>query len=161
MSSGAATTNLSGYPLTIATAGTARAFTEALLKTALKDVWTQGGDPDYVMVGPSNKAQASGFAGIATRFRDTSAGKQAQIIGAADIYVSDFGTVNIIPNRFQLATSAYVVDEEMCGLSYLRNFRTEVMAKTGDAEKRMLIVEYGLKIRQQKGLANIRDLTTP
>jgi len=151
---------LDGYPATIAGAGTARAFTETLLKTGIQGVWTQGGDPKVLMVGPFNKTVVSGFTGIATRFRDVSPGTQAEIIGAADVYVSDFGTVNVVPNRFQPEQNAYIVDPEYAAVGYLRNFRTEVLAKTGDAEKRMLIVEYGLKVRQQKSHAAIRDLTT-
>lgn len=158
MSGGAG--SLDGYPATAAVAGTARAFTETLLKTGIQGVWTQGGDPKVLMVGPFNKTVVSGFTGIATRFRDVPAGSQAEIIGAADVYVSDFGTVNVVPNRFMPESNAYIVDPEYASVGYLRNFRTEVLAKTGDAEKRMLIVEYGLKVRQQKSHAAIRDLTT-
>ena len=158
MSSGSG--NLDGYPATIAVAGTARAFTETLLKTAIQGVWAQGGDPKMVMVGPFNKTVVSGFTGIATRFRDVKPGQQADIVGAADVYVSDFGSVTIVPSRFQPEGNAYIVDPEYASIGYLRNFRTEELAKTGDNEKRMLIVEYGLKVRQQKALAAIRDLTT-
>jgi hypothetical protein len=158
MSSGAG--NLDGYPATIAVAGTARAFTETLLKAAIQGVWAQGGDPKMVMVGPFNKTVVSGFTGIATRFRDVKPGQQADIVGAADVYVSDFGSVTIVPSRFQPEGNAYIVDPEYASIGYLRNFRTEELAKTGDNEKRMLIVEYGLKVRQQKALAAIRDLTT-
>ncbi|UOF77904.1 major capsid protein [Caudoviricetes sp.] len=158
MSSGAG--NLDGYPTTASVAGASRALTETLLKTAIQGVWTQGGDPKMCMVGPYNKTVVSGFTGIATRYRDVAPGKQAEIIGAADVYVSDFGTVNIVPNRFQPENNAYLVDPEYAAVGYLRNFRTEVLAKTGDAEKRMIIVEYGLKVRQQKSMAAIRDLAT-
>src|SRR6185437_16296453 len=125
---------------TAAVAGTTQTFTETLLKSGIQKVWTQGGKVSdcMVMVGPANKQFVSTFTGIATRYRDTSPGKQAQIIGAADIYVSDFGTVNIVPNRFQPEKFGYIVDPEYASVAYLRNFRTEVLAKTGDAEKRML-----------------------
>jgi len=158
MSSGAG--NLDGTPATAATAGTARALTETLVKAAIQGVWTQGGDPKVLMVGPFNKTVVSGFTGIATRYRDVPAGSQAEIIGAADVYVSDFGTVNVVPNRFQPENTAYILDPEYASMAFLRNFRTEVLAKTGDAEKRMIIVEYGVKVRQQKSHAAIRDLAT-
>ena len=73
---------------------------------------------------------------------------------------SDFGSVSIVPNRFTPENTAYILDPEYASVGYLRNFRTEVLAKTGDAEKRMLLVEYGLKVRQQKSHAAIRDLAT-
>jgi hypothetical protein len=34
------------------------------------------------------------------------------------------------------------------------------LAKTGDAEKRMIITELGLKVDQEKGLGMIADLST-
>ena len=94
------------------TDGTQRAFTEDQLKDVIAKVWESGGTPKMLMVGSDNKQVASGFTGIATRFRDVPAGQQAQIVGAADVYVSDFGTVNIVPNRFQRARDAFVVDPQ-------------------------------------------------
>ena len=157
MSSGGAL--LSGYPSTIAVAGTSRAFTSTLLKTTAQNIWAQGGDLKMVMVGPTQKVVFSGFTGIATLYRETPAGKQAQIIGAADVFLTDFGELTVVPNRFQANTSAIFVNPELVAINYLRNFQTIALAKTGDAEKRMLIVEYGLQCRAQKGLGIIRDLT--
>lgn len=149
-----------GYPATAAVAGTATAITETRLKTAIQQVWTQGGSPDFVMCGPVNKQLISAFTGIATRFRDVPAGKQAQIVGAADVYVSDFGTMNIVPNRFQPESVVYLVDKSMAAVSYLRPFQSIPLAKTGDAEKSMLIVEYALKVRNEKAFAQIAGCTT-
>jgi hypothetical protein len=152
-----------GYPSVAAVDGsTPINFTEVHLKQMLQNMWTQGGDVDgsFVMAGPVNKARVSTFAGIATRYRDVAAGKAAQIIGAADIYVGDFGTVNIVPNRFQPENRVYGVDPAMLAISYLRSFRTIALAKTGDNTKRMLLVEYTLKVRNEKGLGTVRGLTT-
>jgi hypothetical protein len=160
MSSGTATTDLGGFPKTIAVAGTARALTEALLKTNLQNVWAQGGTLDYVMVGPFNKSVISSFAGIATRTKDVKADAPTSIIAAADVYVSDFGTVKIIANRFQPASTLYTWDPDLTQIGYLRNYSVEVMAKTGDADKRMLIAEWGVVVKNQRGLGAIRDLTT-
>lgn len=158
MSSGGG--NLSGYPATASVAGASRAFTSTLLKAAAKDVWTQGGKLKMLMVGPYNKTVFSTFTGIATPYRDIAPGKQADIVGAADVFISDFGEIAVVANRFQPEANAYLVDPEYVSLAYLRNFRTEVMAKTGDSERRMLLVEWGVKVRQQKALAAIRDLST-
>jgi len=100
------------------------------------------------------------FGGIATRFRDVPAGKQAQIVGAADVYVSDFGTISIVPNRFQPETSIYLVDKSMAASTYLRPFQSIPMAKTGDADKTLLVVEYALKVRNERAFAHIADCTT-
>jgi hypothetical protein len=152
-----------GYPSVAAVDGTTpTVFTEVHLKQMLQNMWTQGGDVDgsFVMAGPVNKARVSTFAGIATRYREVGAGKAAQIIGAADIYVGDFGTVNIVPNRFQPENRVYGVDPALLAIAYLRGFRTIALAKTGDNTKRMLLVEYTLKVRNEKGLGEVRGLTT-
>ena len=142
------------------TDGTQRAFTEPLLKGVIAKVWESGGTPKMLMVGSFNKQAASGFDGIATRFRDVPAGQQAQIVGAADVYVSDFGTVNIVPNRFQRARDAFVVDPQYASMAVLRPIQQMELAKTGDAEKRLMLVEYGLKVNNEAAHGIVADLTT-
>jgi hypothetical protein len=156
---GGANPTVGAVPTAARTDGTARAFTEAFLKTVIRGVWTQGGSPKVLMVGPFNKTVVSGFTGIATRFRDVPAGKQAQIIGAADVYVSDFGAVNIVPNRFQRERDAFVLDPEYAKLQILRPIQQIELAKTGDAEKRLMLVEYGLQVNSQAAHGIIADLT--
>lgn len=148
----------SGYPNAAPTDGTAVAFTETMLKAGLSAVWTSGGSPDIVMVGSGNKQVVSTFAGIATRFRDVPSGKQAEIIGAADVYVGDFGEVTIVPNRFKRNATALILDTEYLGIAYLRNFQTIELARTGDAEKRQILVEYGLKVHNHFAQGIVADL---
>jgi hypothetical protein len=157
---GGADPTVGSTPTAARTDGTQRAFTEALLKDVIAEVWTSGGTPKMLMVGAFNKQAASAFSGIATKFRDVPAGQQAQIIGAADVYVSDFGTVNIVPNRFQRARDAFVVDPEYASLAILRPIQQTELAKTGDAEKRLMLVEYGLKVSNQAAHGIAADLTT-
>ena len=140
--------------------GAVRAFTETILKSVLQKVWEQGGDPSIVMTGAKNKQVVSGFNGIATRYRDVPAGKQAQIIGAADVYVGDFGQVNIVPNRFQRDRDAFVLSPDYAGVHFLRPFQQVELATTGDAEKRLLLAEYGLAIYNEKAHGLAADLST-
>ena len=143
------------------TDGTQRVFTEAMLKTVLQGAFTQGGDPDCVMVGPFNKQKVSGFSGIATLYRDTAGSKgQASIMGAADLYVSDWGEVKIIPNRFQRDRTAMVVEKDKWAVAYLRPFKQEKLAKTGDSDKVHMVVEYTLESRQEASGGKVADLTT-
>lgn len=157
MSSGGS--NLSGYPATIAGAGTARAFTKTLLNVAAQAVWAAGGKPNWLMVGPYNKTVFSTFTGVATLFKDVPKG-MGTVVGATDVYVSDFGEIYCTPNRFQPEATAYLCDPEYASVSALRPYKTEVLAKTSDAERRMLIWEGGLRVNQQKAFAAIRDLAT-
>jgi hypothetical protein len=145
---------------TDATAANLRTFTEAILKTVIQKVWASGGSPKLLMVGPVNKARVSEFAGIAEIRREVTGNRQATIIGAADVYVSDFGSVSVVPNRFQRERDAFVLDPEYASVAFLRPFQTVELAKTGDAEKRLITVEYGLKVNTEAAHGLAADLTT-
>jgi hypothetical protein len=145
---------------TDATAANLRTFTESILKSVIQKVWAAGGNPKVLMVGPVNKQRVSGFAGIAEIRREVTGNRQATIIGAADVYVSDFGAVSVVPNRFQRERDAFVLDPEYASVAFLRPFNTVDLAKTGDAEKRMIVVEYGLKVNNEAAHGIAADLTT-
>jgi len=143
------------------TDGTARTFTETILKNVIQKVWTAGGTPKILMTGPVNKQRVSGFSGIASsRFNIDGGARPATIIGAADIYVSDFGNVNVVPNRFQRERDAFVIDPDYAKMVILRPYQQVELAKTGDAEKRMLIVEWGLKVLAENAHGLAADLVT-
>jgi hypothetical protein len=142
-----------------ATDGTQRVYTETLLKDVLQLCWENGGEPTQVHVGAFNKKAMSGFTGIADQVRDTG-NKRATIVGAADVYVSDFGQLSIIANRFSRSRSALVVDPTMWKLAYYQRFKTEDLAKTGHSDRKMLSVEYTLEACNEKSSGCVADLTT-
>lgn len=137
----------SGFPNVAATPGTPVAITETNFKLMLQKQWTNGGKADLVLCGPTTKTKISGFAGIATRFRDVPAGQQASIVGAADVYVSDFGEVTIVPSRFKGETTMQAIDTEYVKIVKLRDFFTIDLAKSGDSEKKQMLVEWGVKVQ--------------
>ena len=139
------------------TDGTQRAFTEAQLKSVIKSVWNAGGDPSMVMVGPFNKQKLSGFTGNSTRF---DAGADATLYTSVDVYASDFGQLQVVPNRFSRDRDAYVLDMEYWGIAFLRDFSMHELAKTGDSEKRQLLVEATLESRNEGASGLVADLTT-
>ena len=142
------------------TDGTQRNFTEAMLKDAMQQAWAAGGSPSVLMVGPHNKQVVSTFTGIAQQRYQAPSNAPTTIIGAADVYLSDFGSVSVIPNRFQRDRDAFVLDPEYASVCYLRPIQSVELAKTGDAEKRMLITEFGLRVEAPTAHAAIYDLTT-
>jgi hypothetical protein len=136
-----------------------RAFTETMLKNVISQCWTSGAEPSIIMVGAFNKGAISAFSGIATKTIDQSTAKPAVIVGAADVYVSDFGVFRVVANRFQRARDAWILDPEYVSLVFLRPFRTNKLAKTGDAEKRYLLAEWGTKVKNEKAIGLVADLT--
>lgn len=140
---------------------TQRTFTEAMLKAVIKSCWDNGGDPKMVMVGSFNKQTVSGFSGIATLYRDTAPKlAPASIMGAADIYVSDFGQHAIVPNRFSRARSAHVLDMDYWEVAVLQPMKIENLAKTGHSERRLLSTELTLCSKNQAASGVVADLTT-
>lgn len=138
------------------TDGTARAFTESMLKTVLKSCWDNGGDPNMIMTGSFNKQVMSGFTGNATR-EVTAADRQ--LFAAIDIYDSDFGELQIVPNRFQDSNYVFVFQMDLWAVAFLRPFQLHDLAKTGDSERRQLLVEYTLEARNEAGSGAIYDLS--
>ena len=135
-------------------AATKRDLTEALLKTVVQSCYTNGGEPSVVMVGPVNKGKVSAFTGRASARQMIDATK---IQAAADLYSSDFGDFKVIPNRFSREQTAYIIDPEFWKVVYLRDFKQEEVAKTGDAIKRALLVEYTLQASNQASSGVIAD----
>jgi len=161
MQTNGASPSYTTLPNSSRTDGNVRTFTETILKNVIQQVWTAGGTPKILMVGPVNKQRVSGFAGIASsRFNIDGGARPATIVGAADIYVSDFGNVTVIAQRFQRERDAFVIDPEYAGVVTLRPYQQIELAKTGDADKRMLIVEFGHKVYAENAHGIAADLIT-
>jgi len=147
-----------GDGTTARTDGTQRDFTETMLKDAMQQAFVSGGQPSILMVGPHNKTVVSGFAGIAAQRYQAPTAAPTTIIGAADVYLSDFGTLNVVANRFSRERDAWLLDPEYASVCYLRPIQQVELAKTGDAEKRMVIAEFGLKVLNEAAHAVVADL---
>ena len=155
-SSGTATLVTGGYSSTGNTvAWTTRthlgSFSENDLKAVISACWSQGGDPRLILVGPNAKKKISSFAGRVTHTHEV--GKTAaagRIIGAADVYVSDFGEHTVIPSRFSREQTVLVLDMDYFAVAQLRGMTKEKLAKTGDSEKWHLLTELTLESRNEK-----------
>ena len=140
------------------TDGTQRTFTEQLLKDEVSAIFTSGGNPKVLMVGPVGKQKVSSFAGIAAQRFMAPANTPTTIIGAADVYMSDFGTMSVVPNRFMRARDALVLDPEYAAVAYLRPFQTNELAKAGDSDKTQILVECTLEVKNEAAHGIIADL---
>ncbi len=146
------------------TNGTNRTFDEAILKTVVKEVYASGGNPKVLMVNPGHKQTVSAFAGIAAQRYMAPSNEPTTIIGAADVYLSDFGTISVVPNRFMSSTNAcdeaaFVLDPDMAAVAYLRPFQTNELAKTGDSEMTQLLAELTLEVKNEAAHGIIADIT--
>jgi|TARA_R100001460_G_scaffold48252_4_gene86210 hypothetical protein len=138
--------------------GTDRDLTETILKTVIKEVYESGGEMDMLVCPPSVKQVISGFNANTTRFGPAEAKTE---FAAIDVYSSDFGDLRVVPNRVMAVTDAkdvFIIQRDMMATAYLRDFQVQDLAKTGDSEKKQLLVEYTLEVRNEAAHGIILDI---
>lgn len=138
------------------------ALDETKLLSALQTAYNAGAEPGVVMVTPSNSLIVAAFAKAAGRFRSINDGSSdnTTVVNAVDLYVSPFGQVKIKLNRFLKALNTLVYDKDMWSKLTLRPWTRMPLAKTGDANKQMIVGEFSLKHKNQLGSAIIVEGTT-
>lgn len=145
-----------GFPNAAATDGTLRAITETLFRTVIQSIWTQGGSPKYALVGASIKTVISNtFTGTATRYKDADS---KRLILAVDIYESDFGQVQIVPDRYVRARDCHIVDPRYLSIDYGQKTSQKPIARTGLSEKRLISCEYTLMVGNEASGGIVADV---
>ena len=143
-----------GYPDAAATDGTQRAITETILKGVIADCWDAGAEPSVVLCGSSNKQTISTFTGNATRYKEA---EDSKLNAAIDVYISDFGELQIVPARHIRARDVFVLDPNYAAVAFLQTAKQEPLAKTGLSERRLISAEYGLQVTSEKAHGVIAD----
>jgi len=138
-------------------AGNTRAFTELLLKTALADVYSSGGDAEWIMVGPHNKQVLSTFTG---RSSSREVVPKNVIQAAADMYASDYGDVKIFPNRFSRDREVIIGQSDMVKVAYLRPPTIKDLAVTGDSTRKFIVTEFTLEVGNPQAFGGVFDVNT-
>lgn len=141
-----------------ATNGTLRNYTEALLKTVIQSAWAAGGNPKMVITSGPLKQTASTFAGIAQQRHEVGDRGQAKIIAGADVYVSDFGSLQFVPSRFTSGRDAFVVDPDYWDIADLDGLVVEDLAKTGLAKRKLMRREWALRSKNQAASGCVADI---
>ena len=145
-----------GYPNAAATDGTLRALTETMLKDVIASCWDNGAEPTIVLCGSGVKQKISStFTGSATRYRDIS---DKKIVASVDVYVSDFGDLQIVPSRFIRSRDVFVLDPSYARMAYLQTTKQKPLARTGHAERRLISTEYGLQVDTEAAHGVIADI---
>lgn len=150
-----------------ATNGTQRAFSKTILDAVILSATNAGGMPKTLMVSPYVKTVFSSFMSdsnvAAQRFAANGKG-QTTIVAAADMYLSDFGTISVVPNvqmaraGATVARNAFLIDPRMVKLGVFDDIQLVKPAKTGDAEKRVLVTEYTLLVNNEAAHGVAADL---
>ena len=158
---GTATTGVDPTTIGVSTRtdGTTRTFTETLLKDVIAKVFVSGGTPAALFVSPAQKQVVSGFTGLSAQRYQVPTNGQATILAGADLYQSDFGVLQIVPNRFMRTRDALILDPEYAALAYLRPFQTTELAKAGDSDKSQILAELTLEVRNEAAHGGVFDLS--
>ena len=158
-------TGEAGFVNAAATDGTLRTLTETLLKDVIKGCWEEGATPKIVMCGASQKQTISTFTGNATRYKEA---EDSKLNAAIDVYISDFGELQIVPNRHMRVRTVsavdhtpdvLVLDPSYAEVAYLQTAKQEALAKTGLSERRLISCEYGLQVTSQKAHGIVADIS--
>ena len=143
------------------------ACSEANIKATIKECYDAGGSPDMMLV-PSNVKQTISALSQSVSELRTAANKEApaSVVAAVDVYVSDFGTFKIVPDRNlaadgpgSVAANVFFLDMDFWAIAWLRPFQTVELAKTGDSVKQLLVAEYGLVSKNEKSSAILASVS--
>jgi hypothetical protein len=138
--------------------GTPRAFAEALVLAVHQATYEIGGDPTQLQVTPSHSIVVANFAYASGRSRDIT--NESRIVNKVDLYVSPFGELSVVTNKWLRASDAFLLEVDRWYLPQLRPMSSTPLAKTGDNEKRLINCELTVAHENRAASGLITDLTT-
>lgn len=150
-----------------ATNGSQRAFTKVIMDDVMKQGYEEGANFRHLVASPYIKSVFVTFmsdTNVASFRYAVDNGKGNSIVANADVYEGPFGKVMIHPNRVMatsagVARNAFFLDTEFVEFLWLRKIQEDKgLAKTGDADKGVIIGEGTLKVKNERGLGVAADL---
>ena len=150
--------------------GTARALSVATLLNVVRDTYNEGGSVNMIMMGTTVKQRLSLFLidsgqstlRNATPYQDHGKNPMGgvHVAQGVSVFDSDFGSHDLVPNRFQRARDVHVIDTSLWELVFYDGYRYVELGKGGDNDRFLLTVDYGLKSKQEKGSGAVFDIDT-
>lgn len=139
------------------TDGTATVFSQADFDGAMQSIWTNGGKPDTVILSAFQMDKALGFTG---NNNQRSTGASGKVTNLLNVYMTPWGSVTFQPARENRSRDVWIIEKDKLALAALRPMKNEALAKTGDNEKRQVVGECTLVVRNEKALGLVADCTT-
>ncbi len=161
-----------GTGLTVAyLPGTKINLTEKGIRDVVQLVYEEGGESSVALSNPQTIRLISEYmftdaARVAVLQSDQRKSREkAAALGSVNFFVTDFGSLQLVASRTYVeavatVTELFILDFALLREAMLAGFRTEPLAKTGLADKRLMSVDYGLKVLQEKGQGMIADIDT-
>jgi len=148
------------------TAGTLRDLTLAMVNSAVQQSWNAGGKPTLGIMSGNIKdyfatlTTAVGAPIAIENIYNSSPRGEITMVGAVDVYRTNFGTIQLAPDRFCPAHQILLITPEFVELAPLsgRDMIQEDWAKTGDNTQGGVIFEGTLRPTAPKANSWIADL---
>ena len=144
---------------------TTQAISEGDLLTLVKDCYVAGGEPTMLMMSPAAKQKLTGYmfsstaARVATQSQDQTKNPSAgaSVLGSVGVWVTDFGTLDLVPNRFQRDRDVFILDPSTWEVAYIDDMKVVDLAKTHDAERKAILSDFTLVCKAEKANAILAD----
>lgn len=133
------------------------AMTQTDLNLASQNAWVDGGKPSMILCGAFNKRAISAMTtGVVKNLE----AKDKRFVSHVDVYETDFGIMRVVPDHFINADEVWLLDPAMFKLAYLRPLKVLEPAVTGDATKRVMLMEVTLECLAEYGNAAVINTST-
>lgn len=126
------------------------------ITSAAELAWTDGGEPDVILASASQKKYIDQLSSLATRTVDVGKAESLSISNSANLIVTSFGTFKVVLSRYLNRTTTLILQMDKWALGQLSAPKTVDLAKTGDADKKMIVGEYTLIARNPNSSAKLQ-----
>jgi len=149
------------------TAGTLRDLTLDMVEDAIQGAWNAGGKPRTALMSASIKRwfskMSQGGTGnpiVAQNVVQATSPSPVTIVGAVGVFLSDFGPIDLVPDRYMPAHVMELIDPDYIELAPLpnRDFIDEEYGKSGDNTQGGVVFEGTLRPTAPKAHACVWDL---
>lgn len=144
--------------VTVDKTATPSALSEQNILDVNQKLYAAGSEANVIMVKPADALLIAQFTNSAGRNRTINDGGTT-IVNAVNLYISPYGEQKVVINRFMKADSALVYDSANWKQVTLRPWTRELLAKTGDSDRHMIVGEFSLKHTNFSASGAIKGLT--
>lgn len=144
-------------------AGGTAALSEQMILNLGDKLYDEGSEVSILMIKPADSTVIAGFtrsavgSGNARQEHFVNGGRT--LMNVVDVYISPYGEQRVVMNRFMKTDVAFMYDPANWKICELRPMTRELLAKDGDADKHMMVTEYGLKHANYKASGLITAIT--
>lgn len=143
------------------------AMDKTLLDSLIEKCFIAGGIPDRVYCHPNTKSKfAANLGGASTVNYRNIAASDARVVGNIDVYISNFGVINLVPDRFiptAGATTGYgrfwLIEQPKVRVAFLRPIKHVPLPPNGDSVRGMILGELTLEVMAETAHAKAINVT--